>query len=71
MQITLTVPDEKVEKFRRLFLKAHPKPEESTLIDKQWVQWCIKDWLLETCHNEHQKEALEKAETEFDKDIVQ
>lgn len=71
MQIIIIVPDEKLTKFRNLFLKAHPKPEGSTLTDLQWVKQCIKDWLVHTCQNVAQEEALKTAEAEFDKDIIQ
>lgn len=70
VQITLTIPDAKWTKFYGFFSKAHPKPEGSALTDEQWVEHCTKEYLLHTCQNVAQEQALKTAEEEFDKDII-
>ena len=60
MQISVTIPDEKLEKFRELFLKANPKPDESTLTDLQWVKQCIREWLCIPVRTSVRKKPLKK-----------
>jgi hypothetical protein len=50
IEVTTTIPDAVVDKFRVAFLRKKPVPldrdGEPTMNDKQWIEKCIKEYLI-------------------------
>jgi len=45
MDVTLTIPDEKVADFIDKFIVINPKPHDFEGTDAQWIKEAVKRWL--------------------------
>lgn len=45
IQLTITIPDDKVAEFRLGFLKANPLPDGMT--EKDWIIQCIRQYFIQ------------------------
>ena len=69
MQITFTIPTEKVEKFKSAFLKIYPVPENTN--ENLWIKQCIKHMIFSIYEQGKQQIFFEQNKPTYDKDIIQ
>lgn len=68
VDVTITIPNDKVDAFREAFLKVYPKPAGYT--DLQWFKKKVRDWCLRVYKSGVKQAWQEANEAIYDNDVV-
>ena len=75
MQITFTIPDNKIDEFKSAFLQIYPVPapidEEEPIDTNVWIKRCVKRMIFSVYEQGRQKIFREQNKPTFDEGIVQ
>jgi len=69
MQITFTIPDEKVKEFKGAFLRIYPVPEDMN--ENMWIKQCIKRMIYSVYEQGKQQLFQEQNKPTYNRDIIQ
>ncbi len=61
MDMTITIPDEKVSRVTAAFLHMCPRPVGSQFSDSQWAKECVRRYVRDTVHRSEAKYAKDQA----------